>query len=149
MWKNMGTNSNWNVRIDDTMVVDVIVMTTCMSPFLTLIQCQNFPRLQTCLSTNVVCAFLWGNFTLKVIMVKATLSNNHNANMHILDLSWSYLQFDQRCHNYWTPLYKCSIYNSKIQIIHHNNVAIVQNKKIKKITKMNLTTNKWSSTCQN
>jgi hypothetical protein len=58
MWKNMGTNSNWNVRIDDTMVVDVIVMTTCMSPFLTLIQCQNFPRLQTCLSTNVVCAFL-------------------------------------------------------------------------------------------
>jgi hypothetical protein len=34
MWKNMGPNSDWNVGIDDTMVVDIIVMTTCMSPFL-------------------------------------------------------------------------------------------------------------------
>jgi hypothetical protein len=33
MWKNMGTNSSWNVGINDTMVVDSIVMTTCMSPF--------------------------------------------------------------------------------------------------------------------
>jgi hypothetical protein len=34
MWKNMGSNSNWNARIDDTIVVDSIVMTTCMSHFL-------------------------------------------------------------------------------------------------------------------
>jgi len=34
MWKNMGINSNSNVGIDNTMVVDAIVMTTCMSPFL-------------------------------------------------------------------------------------------------------------------
>ncbi len=33
MWKNMGINSGWNVRINDTMVVNSIVMTTCMSPF--------------------------------------------------------------------------------------------------------------------
>jgi hypothetical protein len=33
MWKNMGTNLSWNVGIDDTMVVDSIVMTTYMSPF--------------------------------------------------------------------------------------------------------------------
>jgi hypothetical protein len=33
MWKNMGTNLGWNVGIDDTMIVDSIVMTTCMSPF--------------------------------------------------------------------------------------------------------------------
>jgi hypothetical protein len=33
MWKNMGISSGWNVRIDDTMVVNSIVMTTCMSPF--------------------------------------------------------------------------------------------------------------------
>ncbi len=29
----MGTNSRWNAKIDDRMVVDPIVMTTCMSPF--------------------------------------------------------------------------------------------------------------------
>jgi hypothetical protein len=33
MWKNIGTNLGWNVRSNDTMVVDSIVMTTCMSPF--------------------------------------------------------------------------------------------------------------------
>jgi hypothetical protein len=33
MWKNMGTNLGWNARIDDTMVVDSIVITTCISPF--------------------------------------------------------------------------------------------------------------------
>jgi hypothetical protein len=37
MWKNMGTNSGWNARIDDTMIIDLIVMTTCMSPFLKLL----------------------------------------------------------------------------------------------------------------
>jgi hypothetical protein len=29
----MGTNSGWNAGIDDTMVVDSIVITTCISPF--------------------------------------------------------------------------------------------------------------------
>jgi hypothetical protein len=33
IWKNIGINSSWNVGIDDTMVVDSIVMITCMSPF--------------------------------------------------------------------------------------------------------------------
>jgi hypothetical protein len=33
MWKNMGIKSGWNVRIDDTMVVNLIVMTTCTSIF--------------------------------------------------------------------------------------------------------------------
>jgi len=33
MWKNMGINSSWNARIDDTMVIDSIVMTTCISNF--------------------------------------------------------------------------------------------------------------------
>jgi hypothetical protein len=33
MWKNMGISSCWNARIDDTMVINLIVMTTCMSPF--------------------------------------------------------------------------------------------------------------------
>jgi hypothetical protein len=33
MWKNMGINLGWNARIDDTMVVDSIVMTTCISFF--------------------------------------------------------------------------------------------------------------------
>jgi hypothetical protein len=34
MWKNMGINLGWNARIDDTMVIDSIIMTTCMSYFL-------------------------------------------------------------------------------------------------------------------
>jgi len=29
----MGINLGWNAGINDTMVVDSIVMTTCMSPF--------------------------------------------------------------------------------------------------------------------
>jgi len=33
MWKNMGIKLGWNARIDDTMVVDLNVMTTCMSIF--------------------------------------------------------------------------------------------------------------------
>ncbi len=63
MWKNMGINSSWNARIDDTMVVESIVMTTCMSPFskplLNFNQCQKFPPSKTCLSANVVHAFLY------------------------------------------------------------------------------------------
>jgi hypothetical protein len=36
-----------------------------------------------------------------VIMVKAIMcSTNHNANMHSLDLPYSFLQFNQRCHTY-------------------------------------------------
>jgi hypothetical protein len=33
MWKNMVTSLGWNVGIDGTIVVDSIVMTTCMSHF--------------------------------------------------------------------------------------------------------------------
>jgi hypothetical protein len=59
----MGTNSGGNVKINDRMVVDLIVMTTCISlfqkPFWTLTQCQNFPPSQTCFSTNVVHASLY------------------------------------------------------------------------------------------
>jgi hypothetical protein len=35
MWKNMGINSGWIARIVDILVVDSIVMTTCISPFKT------------------------------------------------------------------------------------------------------------------
>ncbi len=80
MWKNMGTNSSWNARIDDTIVVDSIVMTTCMSPFSkplldfnlmrTFSIFINMPFCKCC-----SCISIWGDFTLKVIVVKATLSN--------------------------------------------------------------------------
>jgi hypothetical protein len=33
MWKNIGISASWNARIDDTMVVNSIVMITCMSRF--------------------------------------------------------------------------------------------------------------------
>ncbi len=63
MWKDMGTNSSWNGRINDTMVVDSIIMTICMSPFSKPFldfdsMLQNSPS-QTCLSTNVVHTFLY------------------------------------------------------------------------------------------
>jgi hypothetical protein len=58
MWKNMGTNSGWNVRIDDTIVVDLIVMTICIpysqNPFWTFIQCKKIPPSQTCFFANVI-----------------------------------------------------------------------------------------------
>jgi hypothetical protein len=48
MWKNMGINSNLNVGIDNTMVVDAIVMTTCMSPFLKpLLNFDTMPKFST------------------------------------------------------------------------------------------------------
>jgi hypothetical protein len=48
MWKNMGTNSNWNVGIDDTMVVDSIIMTTCMSRFSKpLLDFDSMPKFST------------------------------------------------------------------------------------------------------
>jgi hypothetical protein len=37
MWKDMGINLSWNAQIDDTMVVESIVLTTCMSPFSKLV----------------------------------------------------------------------------------------------------------------
>jgi hypothetical protein len=60
--KKIGINSGWNVGINNTMVVDSIVMTTCMSPFSTfrlLIQCKKIPPSQTCIFANVVHAFLY------------------------------------------------------------------------------------------
>ncbi len=33
MWKNIGNNSGLKWVIDDTMVIDSTIMTTCMSPF--------------------------------------------------------------------------------------------------------------------
>jgi hypothetical protein len=33
MCKNIRTYSSWNPKIDNLMVIDLIVMTTCMSPF--------------------------------------------------------------------------------------------------------------------
>ncbi len=59
----MGINSGWNVRIDDTMVVDSIMMTSCMSPFakpfLDFDSMQKYPPSQTCLFANVIHAFLY------------------------------------------------------------------------------------------
>jgi hypothetical protein len=75
----MGTNLGWNARIDNTMVLDSIIMTTCMSHFQnlvwTLIQCQKLSPSQICLSTNVVHAYLYEAIHLQVIMVRTTLSN--------------------------------------------------------------------------
>jgi len=33
MWKNIGNNSGFKSVIDDTMVIDSTIMTTCMSRF--------------------------------------------------------------------------------------------------------------------
>jgi hypothetical protein len=65
MWKNMGTNLGWNVGIDDTMVIDSNVMTTCISPFSKpLLDFHSMPKSST--FTNMLsCKFV----------VKISLSN--------------------------------------------------------------------------
>ncbi len=59
----MGISLGWNVGIDDTVVVDSIVMTTCMShlskPLLDFNSMSKFSNPQTCLSANVVHAYLY------------------------------------------------------------------------------------------
>jgi len=59
----MGTNSSSKTMMGDTMVIDSIVMTTCMSPFsnplLDFDSMQKFPPPQTCLFANTVHAYLY------------------------------------------------------------------------------------------
>jgi hypothetical protein len=62
--KNMRINLGWNARINDTMVVDSIVMITCMSRFSKgLLDFNSMPKVstltKTCLFVNVVHAFLY------------------------------------------------------------------------------------------
>jgi hypothetical protein len=48
MWKNMGTNLGWNLGIDDTTVIDSIVMTISMSPFSKpLLDFDSMPKFST------------------------------------------------------------------------------------------------------
>ncbi len=80
MWKNMGTNLGWNARIDDTMVVDSIIMTTRISFFSKhFLDFDSMPKFSTltnmpfykCCSCITIC----GDFTLKVIVVRVAMSN--------------------------------------------------------------------------
>ncbi len=96
MWeKKMRISLSWNAKIDDTMIIDSIIMRTCMSPFskplLDLTQYKKISSSQTCLSTNVAHAFLYD-----VISSQSDFGHNcptnHNANMHSLDLPCFYLQ---------------------------------------------------------
>ncbi len=50
---------------------------------------------------NCSCIFIWGDFTFKVIVVKATLFNKSQCTLNSLDLPWSHLHFHQKCYTYW------------------------------------------------
>ncbi len=105
MWKNMGTSSGWNAKIDDIMVIDSIVMTTCMSPFskpfLDFDSMPNFSTFTYMFLCNATHIFLYEVISpSKWSWSKLPYSINHNANMHSLEFPCSYLQFNQRCHTY-------------------------------------------------
>ncbi len=72
IWKNRGTNSSWKLKIDNTMVVDSTIVTMCMSqlskPCLDLDSMPKNPPSNAC-----IC--IWGDFTLKVIVVKTVMSS--------------------------------------------------------------------------
>ncbi len=95
-WKNMGINLGWNAGINDIMVVDSIIMTTCMSPFskpfLDFELMQKFPPSQTCHFTNAILTSLYEAISpSKWLWLELLCPTNHNANMHNLDLSCFYL----------------------------------------------------------
>jgi hypothetical protein len=55
----MGINLGWNVRFDDTKVVNSIVMTTCMSPFSKpFLDFDSMQKISTFFA-NVIHAFLY------------------------------------------------------------------------------------------
>ncbi len=80
MWKNMGTNLGLEWVIDDTMVVDSTIMTTCMSSFSnpllefdSMLKFSTFTNMPFCKYYS--CISIWGDLTLKMIVVRISLSN--------------------------------------------------------------------------
>ncbi len=57
------------------------------------------------------CISIWGDLTFKILWSKLPCLKYHNANTHSLNLSCSYLQFDQRYHTYWAS--NATFQNSK------------------------------------
>jgi hypothetical protein len=76
--KNIRTYSSWNPKIDSLMVIDLIVMTTCISPFSIflsiLIQCQSFQSSQTCAFAN-----LHMHFYMKGFHFRSDLDQSYNV----------------------------------------------------------------------
>jgi hypothetical protein len=65
VWKNIRINLGWNSKINNTMVIDSKVMTTCMSPFSKPLldfglMPKQFTVTKTCPFANVVGAFVYG-----------------------------------------------------------------------------------------
>jgi len=64
VWKNIKINLGWNSKINNTMVIDSKVMTTCMSPFSKPLldfglMPKKFTITKTCPFANVVDAFVY------------------------------------------------------------------------------------------
>jgi len=65
VWKNIRINLGWNSKINNTMVIDSKVMTTCMSSFSKPLSDfglmpKQFTVTKTCPFANVVGAFVYG-----------------------------------------------------------------------------------------
>ncbi len=126
MWKNMRTNLGSKTTIDDTMVVDSTIMTTCMSSFSNPL--LDFDSMLVFLTfTNMFffkycsCISIWGNLTLKVIVIKVALSNKSQYkyaacifHVSICNSIRGAIPIEHLC-------FKCNNFNSKIQITHCNN----------------------------
>jgi hypothetical protein len=92
--RNRWHNGCWH-NCNDNMHV-----TFLETPFGLWFNAKKISPSQTCLFTNVVRAFLYEAISLsKWLWSNLPYPTNHNTNMHNLYLAWSYLQFDQRCHN--------------------------------------------------
>jgi hypothetical protein len=86
MWKKIAINVE--SKIDDTMVTNSTIMTTCMLHFSTLLldfyYMPKISPLHTCLFVNVAHAFLYyGKRQLHPIVIKPTLFNKPQCKLHI------------------------------------------------------------------
>ncbi len=109
LWKSIKTNSSSKAMIGDTMIINSIVMIICMSHFTNhlwdLDLVSKILTFKTFLFESTTHAYLYEViWPWEWLWLELPSPTNHNANMHNLDLACFYLQFDQRCHTYWTPL---------------------------------------------
>jgi hypothetical protein len=80
MWQNMGANSSSKTMIGDIIVINSIVMTTCMSPFSNpLLDFNLMSKFSTFTNKHFCkyysCISIWCDLIFKMIMVKVALSN--------------------------------------------------------------------------
>ncbi len=126
MWKNMETHFGSKIVISDIMVIDSIVMTTCMSPFSKpLLDFDSMPKFSTFTNMSFCIYYsyisIWSDLTLRLIVVRATMFNKSQCKC----INWIFHAFICNSIKSAMPIerfrFKRNIFNSKIQIINCNN----------------------------